>query len=45
MCLSSIEYEVYLADGYGEQDENGKWNGLVGEIGKVSNKKYGHFLN
>ena len=39
MFLSSIEYEVYLADGYGEQDENGKWNGLVGEIGKGSNKK------
>ena len=43
MFLPSIEYEIYLADGYGEQDENGKWNGLIGELGKSSNKKYGHF--
>lgn len=30
--LLSIEYEVYMADGYGAQDEDGNWNGLVGEL-------------
>ena len=33
-----------MADGYGTQDENGKWNGLVGELGKGSNKKYAILL-
>ena len=32
MCFFSIEYEVYIADGYGKQDQDGNWNGLVGEI-------------
>ena len=32
MDFFSIEYEVYMADGYGAQDEDGNWNGLVGEL-------------
>ena len=29
----SIEYELYIApDGYGEPDQAGNWNGLVGEL-------------
>ena len=30
----SFEYELYMApDGqYGEQDENGNWNGIMGEL-------------
>ena len=30
--LISIDYELYIADGYGEPDEEGNWNGLVGEL-------------
>ena len=28
----SIEYEIYMADGYGSQDPDGNWDGLVGEL-------------
>ena len=24
--------EIYMADSYGEPDENGNWNGLIGEL-------------
>ena len=27
----SIEYKIYI-DGYGSQDEDGNWDGLVGEL-------------
>ena len=30
--LLSIKYEIYIADGYGTQDDAGNWNGLVGEL-------------
>ena len=32
MFLLSIEYEVYTVDGYGKNDTDGNWNGLVGQI-------------
>ena len=32
MFLYSIKYEVYMVDGYGNNDTDGNWNGLVGEI-------------
>ena len=32
MFLFRIDYEVYIADGYGTQDDAGNWNGLVGEL-------------
>ena len=28
----SIEYELYVADDYGEPDDEGNWNGLIGEL-------------
>ena len=28
----SIEYKIYIADGYGSQDKDGNWDGLVGEL-------------
>ena len=28
----SIEYKFEIIDGYGTQDEEGNWDGLVGEL-------------
>ena len=32
MFFLSIEYELYMADGYGTPNEDGNWNGLVGHL-------------
>ena len=31
-CFISIKFELYMADSYGAQDEDGNWDGLIGEI-------------
>jgi len=30
--ILGVEVEVYMADSYGQPDEDGNWNGLVGEL-------------
>lgn len=29
---SGFEYEIYIVDKYGSPTEDGKWNGMVGEV-------------